>query len=33
MSKVRVLFANWIDRDNFNTQSLNARELAGRGLA
>jgi glycosyltransferase involved in cell wall biosynthesis len=26
--KIRILFTNWIDIDNFNSQSLNAREIA-----
>jgi glycosyltransferase involved in cell wall biosynthesis len=26
--KIRILFTNWIDVDNFNAQSLNAREIA-----
>ncbi len=26
--RVRILFTNWVDVDNFNAQSLNAREIA-----
>jgi glycosyltransferase involved in cell wall biosynthesis len=26
--KIRILFTNWVDVDNFNAQSLNAREIA-----
>lgn len=28
MKRRRILFTNWVDADNFNAQSLNAREIA-----
>lgn len=27
-NRIRIFFSNWVDADNFNAQSLNARELA-----